>query len=32
MFSDFGKRLLLGIVAAACVIGIHAAMVASALG
>jgi hypothetical protein len=32
MFLDFGKRLLLGIVAAAIVVGMHAAMIASAAG
>lgn len=32
MFVDFGKRLLLGVIAVACVVGVHAAMVASALG
>lgn len=32
MFADFGKRLVLGLIAAACVVGVHAAMVFSSVG
>lgn len=32
MLADFWKRLVLGLVAAACVVGVHAAMVFSSVG
>jgi hypothetical protein len=32
MLADFGKRLALGLVIAACVVGVHAAMVVSSVG
>jgi len=32
MLADFGKRLILGLVVAACVVGVHAAMVFSSVG
>ena len=32
MLADFGKRLALGLVIAACVVGVHAAMVFSSMG
>jgi hypothetical protein len=32
MLADFGKRLVIGLVVAACVVGAHAAMVVSSVG
>lgn len=32
MLADFGKRLVLGLIVAACVVGVHAAMVFSSMG
>ncbi|GAB6110851.1 hypothetical protein [Desulfomicrobium salsuginis] len=32
VLADFGKKLILGLIAAACVVGVHAAMIASVAG
>lgn len=32
MLADFGKKFLLGLVIAACVVGLHAAVVYSVVG
>lgn len=32
VLADFGKKLILGLIAAACVVGVHAAMVSSMAG
>jgi hypothetical protein len=32
VLADFGKKLILGLIAAACVVGAHAAMVSAVVG
>jgi hypothetical protein len=32
VLADFGKKLILGLIAAACVVGVHAAMISSMAG
>jgi len=32
VLADFGKKLILGLIAAACLVGVHAAMVYSVVG
>jgi hypothetical protein len=32
VLADFGKKLILGLIAAACVVGVHAAMVSAVVG
>jgi hypothetical protein len=32
VLADFGKKLILGLIAAACLVGVHAAMVHSVVG
>lgn len=32
VLADFGKKLILGLIAAACVVGVHAAMISSVAG
>jgi hypothetical protein len=32
VLADFGKKLILGLIAAACVVGVHAAMFHSVVG